>query len=178
MDPQPDITARFEREILPHLDAAYHLALWLTASEHDARDVVQEATLRAFRFFSGFRSGSARAWLLSIVRNTSHTWLQRHRNPASFVEFDEELHDLPDPGLAPDAQLLQQASIEAVHEAIIRLPVEFREVIILREMEDCSYKEIAEIAGIPVGTVMSRLARGRRQLCEALATHPARGGQP
>lgn len=163
---------------MPHLDAAYRLALWLTANEHDARDVVQEATLRAFRFFSGFRNGSARSWLLSIVRNTCHTWLHRHRNQAAFVEFNEELHDTPDPGPAPDAQLLQQAGIEVVREAISRLPAEFREVIILREMEDCSYKDIAEIAGIPVGTVMSRLARGRRQLFEALSTHSAQGGPP
>ena len=163
---------------MPHLDAAYSLALWLTANEHDARDVAQEATLRAFRFFGGFRNGSARAWLLSIVRNTCHTWLRRHRNNATFVEFDEDLHDAPDPGPSPDAQLIQQAGIETVREAIARLPVEFREVIILREMEDCSYKEIAEIAGIPVGTVMSRLARGRRQLFEILSNQPARGGQP
>ncbi len=157
---------------MPHLDAAYHLARWLTANEHDARDVVQEATMRAFRFFSGFRNGSPRAWLLSIVRNTCHTWLQRHRNHPAMVEFDEDLHDLADPAPAPDALLLQQAGIEAVRDAIGRLPVEFREVVILREMEGCSYKDIAEIAGIPVGTVMSRLARARRQLFEALATEP------
>jgi len=156
--------ARFEQTILPHLDAAYNLARWLTRDDGDAEDVVQEAYLRAFRFFDGFHGGDSRAWLLTIVRHTGYTWLRHRRAQDLTTPFDEELHD---PGCAdsdPERVLLGRADTQVIREALEALPVEFREVVILRELEGLSYKEIAGIGGIPVGTVMSRLARGRKRL--------------
>ena len=149
---------------MPHLDAAYSLARFLMRNDQDAEDVVQEACLRAFRFYEGFRGENSRAWFLKIVRNTSFTALQRTRTNETDVAFDEELHSpeaaQPDVG----GQLDRDLDRQIVRAAIEELPAEFREVITLRELEDCSYKEIAEIANVPVGTVMSRLARARRQL--------------
>jgi RNA polymerase sigma-70 factor (ECF subfamily) len=151
----------FEQAILPHLDAAYNLARWLTGNDQDARDMVQEACLRAFKFFANFRGGDPRAWLLTIVRNTTYTWLRRgHTN----TEADEEIETLEDQSPNP-AEILERAGdIERVRDAIARLPPEFREALVLRDMENYSYKEIADLAGVPIGTVMSRLARARRQL--------------
>ena len=149
---------------MPHLDAAYSLARFLVRNDQDAEDVVQEACLRAFRFYESFRGENSRAWFLKIVRNTSFTVLQRTRTSEDNVVFDEELHSPADTQLDVGRQLDRELDRQTVRAAIEELPAEFREVITLRELEDCSYKEIADIANIPVGTVMSRLARARRQL--------------
>jgi RNA polymerase sigma-70 factor (ECF subfamily) len=160
---------RFERVILPHLDAAYNLARWLTRSDHDAEDVVQEACLRAYQFFGGFRGGDGRAWLLKVVRNTCYTWLERNRPREPVTAFDEDKHSAADPGASPPDLALRSEDRQLLHQALDRLPPEYREVIVLRELEGFSYKDIAGIAGIPLGTVMSRLARARERLQQALA---------
>src|SRR6266581_2258008 len=162
---------RFEAVVLAHLDAAYTLARYLTRSDHDAQDVVQDASLRAFRHFGSFRgagSGEGRAWLLAIVRNTAYTWQRRHHGDTLTTAFDEEQHSEAVTGEDPEAAVVAQGERVALHRAIDELPPEFREVIVLRELEELSYKEIAEVAGVPVGTVMSRLARARRRLEEVL----------
>jgi len=164
--------------VLPHLDAAFNLARWLTGDERDAEDVTQEACMRALKFFPGFRGGNPRGWFLTIVRRTCWSWLERERGRREDLEFDEELHGGADLSGSPEELLLRQADIEAVHQAIAELPPEYREVVILRELEGCAYKEIADITGIPTGTVMSRLSRARRQLQITLSTHPSRGGHP
>lgn len=163
-----DKQARFEETIMPHLDAAYNLARWLTRNEHDAEDVAQDAVLRAFKFFDGFRGGNSRAWLLSIVRNTAYTWLQKNRKHEIATVFSEEEHDVEDLAANPQVLLLRKADHEEIMRAVEQLPVEFREVIILRELEGMSYKEIAEMSDVPIGTVMSRLARARKQLQQSL----------
>lgn len=154
--------------MLPHLSAAYNLARWLTRNDDDAKDVVQEAYLRAFRFFESYRGENARAWLLTIVRNTCFTWKGAQLTP-HHEEFDENLaeHDsagrqngFDDPALASQ----RAEDIATLNAALDALPIEFREVIVLREIEGCSYKEIAQIIGAPIGTVMSRLARARALL--------------
>ena len=160
---------RFEQAVLPHLDAAYNLARWLTRNEHDAQDVTQEAFLRAFRFFDGYQGGNMRAWLLTIVRNTCYTWLHQNRPPEAAVEFDEEIHSSESSGGAdPELQVLASADKETLHRALEELPGIFREVLVLREMEGMSYKEIANVASVSIGTVMSRLARARMRLRESL----------
>lgn len=156
--------SEFERQVLPHLDAAYNLARFLMRNDQDAEDVVQEASLRAFRFFEGFRGDNSRAWFLSIVRNTAFTVFKRNRSDEANVAFDEELHGGASPVLDVGVALDQAHDRQTVRAAIEQLPAEFREAITLRELEDCSYKEIADIAGVPIGTIMSRLARARRQL--------------
>lgn len=161
--------AEFERQIMPHLDAAYSLARFLMRNQEDAEDVVQEASLRAFRFFASFRGGSSRAWFLSIVRNAAFTALKRHRSDETNVEFDEELHGAEGTAVDPGIELDREMDRQTVRNAIDELPPEFREVITLRELEEYSYKEIADIAGIPIGTVMSRLARAREQLHQILS---------
>ncbi|HSN19716.1 MAG TPA: sigma-70 family RNA polymerase sigma factor [Usitatibacter sp.] len=166
--------ARFEAQVLPHLDAAYNLARWITRNEHDAEDVVQEAYLRAMRYFDGMK-GEARPWILAIVRNTCYTWLEKNR-PADLVGLDDApfAADTQSLGAAtpldanPEVILLQSANRKLVNQALEELPVGYREVVVMREIEDLSYKEIAAIAGIPVGTVMSRLARGREMLKRAI----------
>lgn len=160
--------ARFEEAVLPHLDAAYNLARWLTRNDADAEDVVQEAYLRAFKYFSGFRGGESRGWLLTIVRNTSYTWLQQNRETELSTAFDEDIHSVESGGLSPEALLLQKVDSQLLKRALEELPVEFREVIVLRELEGLSYKEIADVADIPLGTVMSRLARARKQFQQHL----------
>ncbi len=168
-----DRTQRFEAAVLPHLDAAYNLARWLLRDEQSAQDVVQEAYLRAFRFFDGFRGGDARPWLLSIVRNACFTWLRERGH--DHVEFDEERDsDQRDPSLhetgdGPDRLLERKLESAHVNAAIATLSPLFREVLVLREIEALSYEEIAQIAGIPAGTVMSRLSRARSMLRAALA---------
>jgi len=166
--PEPNQLTRFEQVVLPHLDAAYNLARWLTRNGHDAEDVVQEAYLRAFKFFSGFHGGNGRAWLLTIVRNTSYTWLQQNRRHELTTDLDEvqeiESHD---PG--PETLLQQSIDHALLREALEALPVEYREVVILRELEGFSYKEIADLADVPLGTVMSRLARARKRLQQYLS---------
>ena len=160
---------RFEQAVLPHLDAAYNLARWLTRNEQDAQDVTQEAFLRAFRFFEGYQGGNMRAWLLTIVRNTCYTWLRQNRPPDSEEVFDEEIHSNELPGGAdPELQVLANADKATVHRALEELPGIFREVLVLRELEGMSYKEIADVAGVSLGTVMSRLARARTRLRQSL----------
>lgn len=132
--------------------------------------------MRAFKFFSGFRGGDARAWLLTIVRRTAWTWLRSNRRHEEAVEFDEELHGGEDHSANPEASLMRAGDVEVVRQAIAALPAVFREALVLRELEGCSYKEIADIAGVPVGTVMSRLTRARRQLQTALSIQPQSGG--
>ena len=171
---QQRTSGSFEQVVLPHLDAAYNLARWLTRREHDAEDVVQEAYLRAFRAFDQFRGaggdggGEARCWLLTIVRNTCYTWLTRNRERAPTASFDEALHDVADTDADPAIILEHRGDRDAVRLAVEGLPVEFREVLILREFEGLSYQQIASVAGVPVGTVMSRLARARQRLGRAL----------
>ena len=162
--------------ILPHLDAAYNLARWLVGNDRDAEDITQEACLRAFKFFSGFRGGDARAWLLTIVRRSAWNWLQSNRRHEDTVEFDEELHGGEDVAASPEVTLLRAGDIDTVRQAIATLPAAFREVLVLRELEGCAYKEIADIAGVPIGTVMSRLTRARRQLQLTLSNQPQSGG--
>jgi len=157
--------------VLPHLDAAYTLARYLTRNDHDAQDTVQDAYLRALKYFSGFRgaeAGDGRTWLLAIVRNTAYTRQRRHRGDALATEFDEELHSDAVAEHHPAAALERDIARESLHRALGRLPPEFREVIVLRELEGLSYKEIGDVTGVPMGTVMSRLSRARRRLQEAL----------
>ena len=162
----------FERQVLPHLDAAYNLARFLMRNDQNAEDIVQEAALRAFRFFDSFRGENSRAWFLSIVRNTAFTALKRNRMDEETVVFDEELHGGQIPALDAGVALDRAYDRQTVRAAIEQLPAEFREAITLRELEGMSCKEIADIAGVPIGTVMSRLARARRQLQLLLtATH-------
>jgi RNA polymerase sigma factor (sigma-70 family) len=163
-----DNRARFEQALLPHLDAAYNLARWLMRDDHDAEDVVQEAYLRALKAFGGFHGTDGRAWLLAIVRNACYTALQRKRTVGPATTFDEEIHSIETEELNPEALLLRKEDKQAVQEAVEELPVELREVVVLRELEGCSYKEIAAIAEIPLGTVMSRLARARDRLQQRL----------
>jgi len=165
---EEDRLARFQQVIVPHLDAAYNLARWLTRNDHDAEDVVQEAYLRAFQFFGGFRGADGRAWLLTIVRNTCYTWLEKNRAREPAV-FDEQLHS-PDTGASgPEALALRSEDQELLRQAVDDLPAEFREVVVLHDLEGLPYKDIAHIAGIPLGTVMSRLARARQRLQQSLA---------
>ena len=174
MDEQ-DKLARFEQCIMPHMDAAYNLARWLAGNDPDAQDVVQEAYLRAFKFFGGFRGGDGRSWLLRIVRNSFYDWLQRQRRAELGMPFDEQVHDSPAASPAPDAALLEKADNEVLHKAIEALPTEYREVLVMRELEGLSYKDIAEVAELPIGTVMSRLARAREQLRLGLVERLQRG---
>ena len=168
----PELAKResFEQTVLPHLDAAYNLARWLTRNDQDAQDVTQEACLRAFRFFDGYQGGNMRAWLLTIVRNTCYTWLHQNRSPGSAVEFDEEIHsDESTGGADPEIQALASADKETLRRALEELPDVFREALVLRELEGMSYKEIADVTSVSLGTVMSRLARGRTRLRESLS---------
>jgi RNA polymerase sigma factor (sigma-70 family) len=160
---------RFEHAVLPHLDAAYNLARWLTRNEQDAEDVVQEACMRAFKYIGGFYGGDSRAWLLTIVRHTCYTWLRHNRAHELTTPFDETIHDLECNSLNPETLLLHNADQQILRQALEALPVEFREVMVLRELEGLSYKEIGAIADIPLGTVMSRLARARKRLQHDLA---------
>lgn len=172
---------RFERLLATHLDAAWNLARWLTQDPQDADDCVQDACLRAWRFFDGFRGGDERAWLLAIVRNSCYSFLQRKRTVAEPLEYNVDIDSLQqqegtDPSFeseTPEMQVLRQADAQRIQSAIQALPPEYREVLVLREMEDLSYKQIADIAGIPIGTVMSRLARARAQLRRELQTEPS-----
>lgn len=161
---------------MPHLDAAYNLARWLLRNDRDAEDVAQEACLRAFKFFEGFRGDDTKAkiWLLTIVRNACYRWLQNRRVEAGHTSFDDELHSAEQnecsasAPLDPEAALLLAAERERVQECLLELPLDYRAVVILREMEDLSYREIATVMELPIGTVMSRLARGRALLQQIL----------
>ena len=159
----------FEKEALPHLDAAYNLARWLSCNEQDAEDIVQDAYIRAFRFFPAFRGGNARGWILRIVRNTCYTGLRKNRPMQSATEFDENLFG-PDPRtLNPEEALLQNANDKMLRHAMEALPLKLRDVLILRELEGMSYKEIAELTGMPPGTIMSRLSRARAGLRRSIS---------
>ena len=163
--------ARFELLVVPHMKAAYNLARWLTRNDHDAEDVVQEAYMRAYRFFDGFQGGDTRAWLFTIVRNACHTMLQKN----SRLSYEEDLETVEASAPSPEAVVMESINREALRRAIEELPAEFREAIVLREMEGLSYKEISAITGVPVGTVMSRLARARNRLAKAFGEPSARG---
>jgi RNA polymerase sigma-70 factor (ECF subfamily) len=161
---------RFEEVALPHLDAAINLARWLTKSDADAQDVVQEAYLRALRYFSSFHGDDARTWLLRIVRNTCYTWLRQQRNSDLTSLFNEEIHSSAAPeASSPELLLLEQADREMLMQALEQLPVEWRETLVLRELEGLPYREIAAVTDSPIGTVMSRLARARARLAEIIA---------
>ncbi|MGQ7937777.1 RNA polymerase sigma factor [Paraburkholderia sp. D1E] len=173
---------RFQQLALPHLDAAYNLARWLCGNANDADDVVQEAFMRAFRFFDTFRGDSARPWLLAIVRRTWYTEWRRRASSHEVVEFDDTMDDATFDGWSaggadPQTLLIRNEDTKLVHDALAQLPVEYREVLILRELEEMGYREIATVADVPIGTVMSRLARGRRKLA-ALLTAKQASGQP
>ena len=177
----PNQNLRFERLAMPHLDAAYNLARWLTRNDQDAADVVQEAYLRALRYFDSFdgeEAGAARAWVLAIVRNTCFSWMRKNRRP-EIVAMDDELevgnadalYEVDSRRNEPEARLLAAADAAMLDRAIESLPLGFREVIVMRELEDLSYKEIAEITGIAMGTVMSRISRGRQLLRDTLTNN-------
>src|SRR5213595_3668465 len=161
--------ASFEEATLPHLDAAHNLARWLLRNEQDAQDVVQEAFLRAFKSFAGFHGSNGRAWLLTIVRNTSYTLLKKNRVANLMTPFDEEIHASADESVSAATILERSEDANLIREAMDELPAALREILTLRHKEDLSYKEIADIAQIPAGTVMSRLARARGKLKERLA---------
>jgi len=162
----------FEEVVLPHLDAAFNYARWLTKSDADAEDVVQDAYVRALRFFSSLRGDDARSWLFTIVRNTWYVRFTRATGPNQPTVYDDMKHDRPDDGLDPEALVMQQQAVERVQRAVQELPTDFREMIVLRELEGLSYKQIAVVVGIPIGTVMSRLARARERL-QAILTPAA-----
>jgi RNA polymerase sigma factor (sigma-70 family) len=166
MDPARKL-ALFEQTVLPHLNAAYNLARWLTRDADDAEDLVQDAYLRAFRAFDSSEIQDGRAWLLAVVRNTCFTWLKKKGGQPA-IEFDEQFHSADESPNA-ESRLLNQAALGSLNDCLEALPLEFREAIVLRELEELSYKEISEIAGVPVGTVMSRLARARKRLQQCLA---------
>jgi RNA polymerase sigma factor (sigma-70 family) len=163
---------RFERAVLPHLDDAYTLARYLLHDEHDAQDAVQDAVLRALRYFESYRDGDPRAWLLAIVRNCCLTWHRRERadrGDRSIVPFTDEAVNTLSDALETDALAIERSERAAIERALAELPAEFREVIVLREVQDLSYKEISDVVGVPIGTVMSRLARARKRLALALS---------
>ena len=160
---------RFEEIALPHLAAAYNLARWLVHNDQDAEDIVQESFMRAFKSFSGYYGGNSRAWLLTIVRNTCYTWLQKNRALSRTEPIEDKLDEIGLDFADPEVLLLRNADAQIVRSSLQELPVEFREVVVLREMEGLSYKEIANVVDLPLGTVMSRLARGRKRLQTLLA---------
>ena len=162
-------TDQFEAVVLPLFGAAYNLARWLVRDDRDAEDVVQEAFMRAFKFFGSYRGGDSRSWLLTIVRNTCYTWLQQNRSRELSEPIDDKLEEVGGSTENPETILMQQIDSQVVRQALEELPIEFREVLIMREMEELSYKQISTIADLPVGTVMSRLARGRQRLRHLLA---------
>ena len=166
---------RFEQVVLPHLDAAYNLARWLIRNPADAEDAVQEACLRALRFFDGFRGGDSRAWLLKIVRNTCYSWLKKNRPTELSDEFDETVHSSEVLGEDAETKLVSHANSGQVRKALETLPAGFREVLVLREIEELSYKEISDVTGVPMGTVMSSLSRARQRLREELRAAAGKG---
>ncbi|OAI54560.1 RNA polymerase subunit sigma [Planctomycetaceae bacterium SCGC AG-212-F19] len=170
LDLEAEARRQFEQATLPHLDAAYNLARWLTQDEHAAEDVVQEAYYRAARYFASFRGGDGRAWLLGVVRRASYDWLEKRRAQAA-VLFNEDAHDPRDDSSNPALLAIRASDQACVHKALAELPVPLREAIVLRELEGLSYQQIAAVADIPIGTVMSRLARARQQLQRLLASY-------
>jgi RNA polymerase sigma factor (sigma-70 family) len=172
--PAPAKLSRFDEAILPHLDAAYNLARWLMRNDADADDAVQDACLRALRFIGGLRGGDGRVWLLAIVRNTCYSRLKRAKTRGVESEFDDEIHSTEAEAANPEGLLERSRDSAALRQALEDLPEEFREVIVMRELEGMAYKEIAEVAEVPIGTVMSRLARGRKRLQQQLSAAPPR----
>ncbi len=177
-------TASFEQVAMPHLDAAYNLARWLAGNDHDAEDVTQEAMLRALRFFDGFRGGDARTWLLTIVRNTYYSHWRRARGRDEATEFDEELHSMGDDALRfaahganPEHIHARTQDVKLLDRALGEIAAEYREALVLREIEDLSYQEISDVLAVPMGTVMSRISRGRRLLREAFERLSAGKGE-
>ena len=175
-----DERTRFANVVLPHLGDAYALARWLARNDSDAEDIVQEACLRAFRGIAGFGNINPRGWVLSIVRNTAYTWLKKHRDPK--VVAVDNVEDVERAGVAldldlgpasPETSLIEQADAARLEAAIAALPVEFRETLVLRDVEGLDYRTIAEVTGVPIGTVMSRLARARRRLMAQLGKESA-----
>jgi len=158
----------FDDTVLPHLDAAFNYARWLTGNAADAEDVVQDACVKAIRFLSSLRDGDARAWLFTIVRNTWYSRVSRRASVMEATPLDSARDERPDEALDPEARLLQEHDVARVRAAIEQLPVDYRDVIVLREIEGLSYKEIASVVRVPIGTVMSRLARARERLLAAL----------
>jgi RNA polymerase sigma factor (sigma-70 family) len=165
----PQLVNRFREKTLCHLDEAYNLARWLARDRHDAEDIVQEACLRALRGFENFRGEDGRAWLLTIVRNTCYTWLKRRRSQEVSMDADANIEGVECETADPPSLLTKAFETEQLRAAIEELPLEFREAIVLKDIQGLSYREIAEIAGVPIGTVMSRLSRGRRRLTDRLA---------
>lgn len=168
---QADECRRFGEALLAHLDAAYNLARWLTRDDHAAEDVVQEAYFRALKYAHGFRGGDGRPWFLRVVRRAAYDWLAKRRNAPAMTSFDEEIHGHTDQSPGPDHSSLRQADQQYLHRALEKLPAEFREVMVLRELEGLSYQQIASVIAAPLGTVMSRLARGRKLLRQRLVGH-------
>lgn len=177
---------QFERQMLGHMNSAYNLARWITGHDQDAEDVVQEAYIRAFRGYEKYTDINSLSWLLTIVRNTSYNWLKSKHDYKHLIEFDESVHSSSnepsfiierDQGLRQDNILNTSNFKDTLHNALIKMPLIFREVIVLHEIEGLSYKEIADIASIPVGTVMSRLSRGRSRLQKTLSTRSNRRNQ-
>jgi RNA polymerase sigma-70 factor (ECF subfamily) len=166
----PTEMSTFEQLMLPHLDSAYNLSRWLLRNPHDAEDAVQEACLRAFRSFSGFRGADGRAWFLTIVRNVCYSHLRHGKREFPKVAFEEDLHGSPQDSGETNAQCWLEAKGDLLRQALERLPAEYREVIVLHDVEGLSYREIAGVAEIPLGTVMSRLARGRGKLQTEIVT--------
>ena len=169
---------RFEQVALPHLDAAFDLARWLTRNDQDAEDVVQEAFMRALRFIDSYQGGSGRAWTLAIVRNTCFSWLEKNR--PQWLQSGVDIDSLPLPdesplGEDPARSALRNADRDMLVRALEALPAVFREAIVLRELEDFAYKDMAQMLGVPIGTVMSRLARARRMLREVLGKEAGDG---
>jgi RNA polymerase sigma-70 factor (ECF subfamily) len=163
----PEIGETFETVVIPHLDAGYRLARWLTKDADDAEDVVQEASLRAFRYFQTFAGGDGRAWFLRIVRNTCYAWRSdQHQAPTD--SFDEEQHSGSRPPSDPETLLLRTDDAALIARALSSLPDHFHQLLVLRELEGLSYRELSEVIGIPMGTVMSRLSRAREALRAAL----------
>jgi RNA polymerase sigma-70 factor (ECF subfamily) len=163
----------FEDAVLPHLDAAFNYARWLTRDDADAEDVVQDACIRAVRYLPSLRDADARAWLFAIVRNAWYSRLSRRSATAESAAYDPERDDPLDDALDPEKQLMQRDAVTVVRAALERLPLDFREVIVLRELEGMSYKEISAVLGVPIGTVMSRISRGRERLAAALNLSPS-----
>jgi RNA polymerase sigma-70 factor, ECF subfamily len=175
--PAPAIGESFDQVVLPHLDAAYRLARWLMRNEHDAEDVVQEASLRAFRYFRTFTGGNGRAWFLRIVRNTCYGW-RGHSFEAQTDPFDEEQHSSARPPSDPETLLLQTDDVTLIQRAMSHLPDRFRELLVLRELEGLSYRELADVMAIPIGTVMSSLSRARQAFRGALDNELKQSGIP
>jgi RNA polymerase sigma-70 factor (ECF subfamily) len=158
--------ALFEKTMVPHLDAAYNLARWITRNSQDAEDVVQEAYLRAYRYFDSFSGMDGRAWILTIVRNTSLSWYRQRKDEP--LMFDERVHSAGSQQPTPETAMLQEAGLDALRNCMEALPLEYRETIVMRELEELSYRAIADVTAVPIGTVMSRLSRARKRLQDCM----------